>query len=106
MGRMAEAARELGTAAELLPTRPRVQYNLGLALQETGDQPGAERALLRAAALAPANADIATALAIHYRGRGRSAEALRWAERLAELRPDEPAVARLLEEIRAERPNG
>ncbi len=47
----------------LAPDQPAGPFNLGLALQALGEHEEARRALLRAAALAPDDAEIADALA-------------------------------------------
>jgi tetratricopeptide (TPR) repeat protein len=61
--RLEEAARLLGHAASLQPTRPRVWYNYGVALLHLGRFQEAEKALRRAAELAPEDPDIRAALA-------------------------------------------
>jgi tetratricopeptide (TPR) repeat protein len=61
--RLEEAARLLGHAASLQPTRPRVWYNYGVALLHLERISEAEGALRRAAELAPRDPDIRAALA-------------------------------------------
>ncbi|MBB4842571.1 Tfp pilus assembly protein PilF [Paucibacter oligotrophus] len=80
--RLPEAAEALARAAELLPERSRVFYNLGLARQAQGRRAQAEQALLSAARLAPADPDPAYALALLYAQGAEPAKALVWAQRL------------------------
>lgn len=101
--RMKESAEALGRASKLLPTRPDVHYNLGLALEVLGQNAPAERAMLQAQQLNPTDPRIAYALAIFYSKTGRNDRALEWAEKLRELRPMDPQIARLVETLRAKR---
>lgn len=101
--RMKESAEALARAAKLLPTRPDVHYNLGLALEVLGRNAPAERALLEAQRLNPGDPQIAYALAIFYSKTGRNDRAVEWAEKLRELRPMDPQIARLVETLRAKR---
>ncbi|MFL5305892.1 MAG: DUF4388 domain-containing protein [Polyangia bacterium] len=61
--RWREAAEAFRITEMLAPDQPAGPFNLGLALQAMGEHEEARRALLRAAALAPGDAEIADALA-------------------------------------------
>jgi Flp pilus assembly protein TadD len=90
-------------AARGLPDRPRVHYNLGLLLQQLGEQEKAERELRHAVELSPEDFDLVFALAYFYAESGRPAEAGALARRMVELRPADPRGHRLLEQARAQR---
>jgi predicted CXXCH cytochrome family protein len=99
--RLDEAETELRKATELLPDRPRVLYNHALALQHTGKRAEAEQALLAAYRLAKNDASIINALVIFYSQDENWPTALSYAEILAQLLPETPAVQDMLEQIRA-----
>lgn len=101
--RMKESAAALGRAAKLMPTRPDVHYNLGLALEVVGRKAAAEQALLQSQRLNPNDPQTAYALAIFYSKSGRNDSAVEWAEKLRLLRPMDPQIARLVETLRAKR---
>jgi Flp pilus assembly protein TadD len=61
--RWREAAEAFRITEMLAPDQPAGPFNLGLALQALGEHEEARRALLRAAALAPGDAEISAALA-------------------------------------------
>jgi tetratricopeptide (TPR) repeat protein len=98
--RLPDAAEHLSKAAELLPDRPRVAYNLGLALQKLGRLDDAEKALKRASQLAPDPTEAVHALALLYIQRKQWPQATTCAEHLIKSHPEEPAFAALLKEIR------
>lgn len=98
--RLAEAADALATAARLLPQRARVRYNLALALDRLGRDRDAEAALLQAFQLDPRDAAIVYATAAFYFQRKQWRRALPFAERLAEIAPNDPNVSQLIESIR------
>lgn len=100
--RLPEAVQALQQAAKLLPTRPRVQYNLGLALQQSGQTQAAEAALKAAQGLDASEAAYPYALAVLYAQTGQTARALVAAQRLAELRPNDPQVRQMLSRLRGE----
>lgn len=58
----AEAVRELRVAARLAPSSEAIHYDLGLASEAVGDREQARVSFLRAAALSPDDAEIASAL--------------------------------------------
>jgi Flp pilus assembly protein TadD len=62
MGRLKEAAQAFASTEELAPELAVGPMNLGLVLDALGDKTGARRALLRAAALEPADQEIQAAL--------------------------------------------
>ena len=97
--RYPEAATNLGKAAELMPTRARVHYNHGLALQHLGGKSGAETALLKANRLDENDPSVIQALAIFYfQGRDWD-QAANYAKKLTHLYPNEPGARRMLEQI-------
>ena len=100
MNRMAAATANLEIAAELLPGRPRVRYNYGLALQRLGRRAEAEAQFLESYRVGPDDPSVVQALAIFYAQDARWDEALEWAERLVEMVPDEPGARLFLDEIR------
>ncbi len=98
-GRGAEATQELKRAAELAPNDPRLAYVYAVALAET-DREQAIRELQRSLARNPNHRDTLRALAAFSREMGASADALRYAERLAQLEPDDPGVQAFVRELR------
>lgn len=98
--RLAEAERELASAVRLLPLRPRVRYNWGLALKQLGRSAEAEEQLKQALALSPEEPDFLDALARFYASEDRWADALPYAEELFKRRPDRPGAAQLHQIIR------
>jgi len=98
--RLADAAEALGIAARLMPQRARVRYNLALALDRLSRDREAEAALLQAFQLDPRDADIVYATAAFYVQRRQWKRALSFAERLAELTPNDPGPPKLVASIR------
>jgi Tfp pilus assembly protein PilF len=88
--RLNEATEALGTAARLDPTRGRVLYNYGLALQQLSRPREAEAAFLAAREREPASADYVYALAVLCVQQQRWDDAKRWAEELIRLDPSNP----------------
>jgi Flp pilus assembly protein TadD len=99
MQRLEEAAASLEQAARLLPTRARVRYNHGLALQHLGRRPEAETALLGAHKLAPADTGILQAVIIFYTRERQWDQAETYAEQLVRWYPQAPGPQRLLQQI-------
>ncbi len=97
--RYPEAAANLGKAAELMPTRARVHYNHGLALQHLGRKSGAETALLKAYRLDENDPSVIQALAILYIQGRQWDQAATYAKTLTQLYPDEPGPRRMLKQI-------
>jgi predicted CXXCH cytochrome family protein len=87
--RLDEAAAALTRASELVPDRPRVFTNLGLALRTLGKTTEAESALWRARAKDANDTDALQVLAELALARGDRAQALALAEELARLLPNE-----------------
>ncbi len=90
----------LARDARLAPGIAAVQYRYGLALYLQGDLEASQAALLAAARLAPQTPDFTLAVALLYQKMQRWPEALDYAERLLELRPDDRTYQQLLFEIR------
>ena len=89
---MPAALDSLKKAASLLPHRGRVQYNLALAYQRSGQLKQAEQAYLQAASTDPNDGDVLYALAaFYYQGR-HYAQALPWFQRFADQNPNDPRV--------------
>jgi Flp pilus assembly protein TadD len=97
--RLAEAASLLAKAAELAPEYARIRYNYGLALQKLGQKEQAERELLAAQELDPAEPDYPRALAILYAQQNRWTEAAAMARRVLALQPDDPAVHQMADQF-------
>lgn len=98
--RLAEAAEALQSAATLMPSHPRVHYNLGLARQRLKQPEAAEQALVRACRLAPEEPAFVLALAVFYAQQEQWRKALTCAEQLVRIRPGDPEARQLLEWIR------
>jgi Flp pilus assembly protein TadD len=101
-GNLEGVVEHLARAAELMPERPRVQYNYGLALQRSGQREAAEQALQRALELQPETPDFLNALAIFYAQQGDWETAHEYAQRLVQLQPDAAGPQRLLNQIRSQ----
>jgi tetratricopeptide (TPR) repeat protein len=85
--RYEEAAVCLEKAAQGIPQRARIHYNLGLLLQLLGRDSEAEKELLAALRIEPDNIDFLYAAADHFLKRGRLGEAKRMAETMIERYP-------------------
>ena len=96
---MTEAENLLATAVRLLPGRARVQYNHALLLQNLERRDEAEAAFKGALTVAPADTDIIYALVILYSQDERWQDALEYARQLQSLAPDNPGVAKMLQQI-------
>jgi len=86
--RLAEAADHLGKAAKLAPQRARIRYNHGLALQKLDRPAEAEQQLSSAFELNP-SADHLYALAVLYAQQSQWAKALKCADELVRMCPDD-----------------
>ncbi|HEY5311619.1 MAG TPA: tetratricopeptide repeat protein, partial [Pirellulales bacterium] len=86
-GRLAEAADQLAKAVALAPRHPRMQYNLGLALEKLGRPAEAEKHLRLAAELASTSPDCLYALVTVLIERREWKDAAAVAERLEQLDP-------------------
>jgi Flp pilus assembly protein TadD len=89
----------LAKAAELAPEYARIRYNYGLALQKLGQKEQAERELLAAQELDPAEPDYPRALAILYAQQNRWTEAAAMARRVLALQPDDPAAHQMADQF-------
>lgn len=98
-GRRAEAIAALQRAAELAPNDARMAYVYAVALAQA-DRAKAIDALQRSLAHHPYHRDTLLALATFSRDAGATAEALRYAETLARLEPDDPSIQALIKQLR------
>jgi predicted CXXCH cytochrome family protein len=99
--RVEESAELLKKASELMPTNGRVAYNYAVALHQLQRMADAELAYLKAHKVSPASPDIVNGLVIFYFQQEKWAEALRYAEILARLVPQDPGPAQLIQQIRS-----
>ena len=97
--RTGEALEELARAAELAPGDPQLAYVYAIGLHSTGETDQALAVLRRAHERSSAVRPLLVALATLSRDRGRLGEAQRWARKLLELSPDDPAARRLVAEL-------
>lgn len=97
--RLPESAQLLEKAVHLAPQQARIRYNYGLALQKLGQAKQAEKELLTALNLEPAEPDYPRALAILYAQQKRWPEAVGMARRVLALRPHDPSAHRMVEEF-------
>jgi tetratricopeptide (TPR) repeat protein len=97
--RTAEAMKELAEAARLDPANPRHTYVYAVALHGAGDVGGARRELERGLKRRPGDRELLLALTLIERDAGQRDRALALVRRLAELEPDSPDVARLVQEL-------
>ncbi|MGD8331286.1 MAG: HEAT repeat domain-containing protein, partial [Acidobacteriota bacterium] len=97
----------LRQAADAMPDNGRVRYNLGLLLQQLGEDAAAETALRQALELEPEQFDYLYALVDFYARRDRLPEALALADRIIALHPGDPRgpqiKAMLEEQLRSRR---
>ncbi|MEJ1157655.1 tetratricopeptide repeat protein [Prosthecomicrobium sp. N25] len=101
--RIGEAVEALARAAETDPANPRYGYTYAVALHSTGQRVEAMAALRRNLERHPRHRETLMALVGFSRDAGDLAGALRYAEELAGLGPVDPALARLIQELRARR---
>ncbi len=98
--RQKDALPLLRRAADLRPDSVRLRYVYAIALHSTGDTAGAIAALGQAHQRRPADREVLAALVSISRERGDLATALRHAETLAALQPDDRSVRGLRDELR------
>ncbi len=98
--RPGEALGELRQASELAPENAHDVYVYAIALNSTGRGDEARKVLLDALARRPDNRDLLTGLVQISRQAGDLASALKYAERLASLMPNDQDLARFVEELR------
>lgn len=101
-----EAADSLAEAAQKLPTRPRVQYNAGLAQQRLGRAAAAKAFFHEALAQEPGNADFRYALASLAAGQNRWKDARTQALRLIRDHPHDPRGPLLLRRLPSQGDSG
>jgi Flp pilus assembly protein TadD len=97
-----EALEKLQRAAQLDPERARYAYVYAVALHSAGRLPDATMVLKDNLARHPNDRDTLWALVSFSREAGDSKSALEYAERLLRLLPDDPRLARLMEELRSQ----
>jgi predicted CXXCH cytochrome family protein len=93
-GKKHEALAEFAAAVKAAPDDPRHTYIYAVALHDAGRRAEAIR-LLESAAQRAGDRDVLLALAAFKRAAGDSASAARYLGRLAEINPDDPALAGL-----------
>jgi Flp pilus assembly protein TadD len=98
--RLDEALVELRRAADLDRNSARYAYIYGVALHSAGHQHEAIAYLKDSLPAHPENRDIVMAIISFSREAGDAATALRYAEQAARIAPDDPAVKRMVEELR------
>jgi Flp pilus assembly protein TadD len=99
--RYADAVAEFGKASSLAPDNPRYAYVYAIALTSTGKPDPALRVLGEAYRRHPYDREVLLGLASILRDQGRAKEAMRYAEELVAVMPEDAEAKRLLEEIRA-----
>jgi predicted CXXCH cytochrome family protein len=96
-----DALEELRRAAELDPERSRYAYVYGVGLHSAGRGGDATAVLKENLARHPADRDTLLALVTFNRDAGDVVSALEYAERLARIAPDDPNLARLIQDLRS-----
>jgi len=97
-GRRSDAVEELKRAAELAPDDPRMAYVYAVALAQS-DRAKAISELQRSLARNPYDRETLSALAAFSRDAGATADALRYAQTLAQLEPDDPNIKALVRQL-------
>ena len=98
-----EALGELARADELQPENIRYSYVYAIALNSVGREKEAIQVLERGHERRPDHRDTLIALISIHRERGELDVAVRYAERLVALTPEDPGARRLLDELRSQR---
>lgn len=99
-GQIEDALPSLERAAELGPDDSRYAYAYAIALKDAGRADEAVARLDEALERHPNDRDLLFALATLHRDAGRPEEGLRYARRLVELAPDNPAFSQLVDQLR------
>jgi Flp pilus assembly protein TadD len=94
-----DALEALGRATEFGPETPRYAYVYGVALYSAGESRHALDVLARGHQAHPGDPDLLVALATLNREMGELEAATLYAEKLLELRPEDPATRSLLREL-------
>jgi predicted CXXCH cytochrome family protein len=102
--RSLEAVTELGRAAELDPAGARYAYVYAVALHSIGDASKAAAVLKESQARHPEDRDTLVALVDFSREAGDAAAAVRYAEQLLQVAPDDPQLRALVDELRRTKP--
>jgi len=95
-----EALPELRRATELAPNQPQYAYVYGVALHSAGRTEDAITVLKDNLTKHPANRDSLLALVAFYRDAGNPASALEYAQRLAQLAPDDRQISELVDSLK------
>jgi len=98
-----EAIKYMKKASELIPKRVRINYNIGLMLQNLGKIKEAEKELKKALKKEPTNFDFLYALADHYIKRRKYSKAEMIALKLKELYPSNSLADQILSFITKEK---
>ena len=101
--RLPEATTELRRAAQLAPGSARYTYVYAVALNSAGQRAEAMRLLRENERRHPADRDTLIALVDLLRGQGDRRGALAYANGLAELMPDDPSAAALIQSLKPSR---
>jgi tetratricopeptide (TPR) repeat protein len=104
LGDFSDSTIELRAAADLASDGARYAYVYGVALHSAGRQQDAIAYLKERQNAHPGDRDILMAIASFSREAGDLATALQYAERPYKIAPDDPTVARLLDELRRPSP--
>lgn len=97
--RLDEALVELRRAAQLAPDQPRYSYVYGVALHSAGSKSEGLAVLKESLAHHPGDRDVLRALVSFSRENGDAAAALEYAQRLARITPNDPSIARLINDL-------
>jgi Flp pilus assembly protein TadD len=97
-----QAIEELRRAAELDPNSARYAYVYAIGLDSAGHRADATKVLTDNLARHPNDRDTLAALIGFSRDQGDSAAALAYAERLAQIEPNDTSLAKLIEDLRGE----
>ncbi|MGI9626042.1 MAG: tetratricopeptide repeat protein, partial [Longimicrobiales bacterium] len=104
LGDVTEAIERLRVAADARPENARFSYVYGVSLASAGQRDQAMAVLREALRRHPFEVDLLSALTAYHRDAGEVDSAILYAERLAEVTPDDPNVVQLLAQLRALRP--
>jgi Flp pilus assembly protein TadD len=100
--RFPEAVEALAQAANLNPDNPRYSYVYAVALNSSGKSKEALQVLEEAHSRYPNDREILYALATLQRDQGNPFAARLYAQKLAKLAPQDPAVQQLLKQLQGQ----